>query len=288
MANVINMPIRMGVLADLAPASAPPALSKQSPFYGVERGEEIAGTYRAHDTRAAVGKAIHSRGGKEVLSLIHEAIDSGILKPTGAATKKPTLRVLIPDGPVKYCAQFNLMKQKQRAHIRDVLWPIVLANKEAVIANPGNLEAIVNGHKHKQVTAIAAAMREEETARKVVESWRSGEHECIMFGVRLWPRMDNHFGSYDYDQVRAAAWYFRDFNEWMSQSRIGQLPGSRAIYARLSVKWFGEYLVRAYSVNEREKMQKVFSLVRTIAGLLDKAPDAECIYPVSPKVEGQW
>jgi hypothetical protein len=264
------------------------ALSKRSPFYRVERGEEIAAIYRAHDTRATVAKAIHGRGGKEVLSLIMEAIDGGILTPTGAATQKATLRLLIPDGPIRYCTQFDLTNRKQRAHVRNVLWPIILANKAEVIASPGDLENIINTHRDKKVAELAAAKRQEHTTRKVAEVRSSGQDECIMFGVRLWPRLDNHFGTYDYDQIRAAAWYFRDFNEWMSQSRIGQSPGSRAIYARLSVKWLGEYLLRAYTATDREKMQKVFSLVRTIAGLLEKAPEAECVFPVSPKVEGQW
>ena len=190
--------------------------------------------------------------------------------------------------PPIYCARYDLTNREQRAHVRDILWPIILANKEAVIANPSDLEAIIKAHGQKHAAASAALRREAEVKRKVVEIKSAGQEECIMFGVQLWPRPGNDYGTYDYDQVRAAAWYFRDFNDWMSQSRIGQSPGSRAIYARLSVKWFGEYLVRAYPATEREKMQKVLSLVRTMAGLLEKAPDAECVYPVSPKVEGQW
>jgi hypothetical protein len=167
MTNVIDMPRPKGVAAHLEPVPAPLVLSKQSPFYGVERGEEIAATYRSHDTRAVVGKAIHDRGGKDVLSLIYAAIDLGILKPTGAATKKPTLRLLIPDAPPTYCAKYDLRNRKQRNHVRNVLWPIILANKDAVIANPRDLEAIINAGMQKQQQVVAAAKRQYETKRQV-------------------------------------------------------------------------------------------------------------------------
>ena len=51
----------------------------------------------------------------------------------------------------------------------------------------------------------------------------STECEVILFGERLWPRADN--ATYDFDQLRAAVWYFRDLNNWLSGSRDGASVG---------------------------------------------------------------
>ena len=68
------------------------------------------------------------------------------------------------------------------------------------------------------------------------------QREVIMFGARLWPRVEHQFGTYDYDQICAAIWYFRDLDGWVQGSISGKTPGSRAIIARLSTRWPQEYI----------------------------------------------
>src|SRR5690349_21511776 len=201
MTNLIDMPRPTAVLGHLdEPVPAPPALSKQSPFYGVQRGQEIAATYRSHDTRAVVGKAIHGRGRKEILSLIFEAIDAGILKPTGAATKKPTLRLLIPEAPAKYCTKFDLTSAASRKRIKGEIWPAVLAHKDEVLGNPSKLESIVERWRRERHAARVTAAKVEEVKRHIVANTAAGQEPCIMFNVTLWPRpSDSPLGEYDYD-----------------------------------------------------------------------------------------
>jgi hypothetical protein len=282
MMNVIALPTPEKVSADKT--GNPPPLDRRSPFRGWERGEEIAATYHSHDTRAVVGKAINGRGGKEVHALILGAIDAGILTPPGIATKRPSLRLLIPNGPRDFCMQLDLTNQAHRKKVREVIWPIIIEHKDEVIANPGNLEAIIKAGQQKKAMAAAALRREEEVQRKVVEIRTAGEQECIMYGVRLWPRVDSTYGEYNYDQIRAAAWTFRDLNSWFDPRMS---PGSKAICMRNLLRWFSLFHRRHYQAGEGGLM-KVFALVGVMADLYAKSPDAECAMPHDPKVEAEW
>jgi hypothetical protein len=55
-----------------------------------------------------------------------------------------------------------------------------------------------------------------------------------MFGRVVWPRLDNLQGEYDYDQIRAAIWTFRDLDNWNRQIKTDNRVGSRAIRIRLT------------------------------------------------------
>ena len=41
----------------------------------------------------------------------------------------------------------------------------------------------------------------------------------MMFGQTVWPRLDIRQGDYDYDQVRAAIWTFRDYESWNQMAK---------------------------------------------------------------------
>jgi hypothetical protein len=156
-----------------------------------------------------------------------------------------------------------------------------------VIANPGDLEKIVSDHHHKQVTAIADAKRHAEAERRVAEVRNAGQEVCIMFGVPLWPRPGNEYGTYDYDQLRAAIWTFRDWVNWLDK---GYSPGSKAIMIRNMIRWLVEHHRRVTPTgHEPHPSQKALQLIGTIARLYEKAPDAECsMHPIAPHIEGQW
>ena len=116
----------------------------------------------------------------------------------------------------------------------------------------------------------------------------ANEQEIIVFGERVWPNPDPDPSSYDYDQVRAAVWYFHDLNGWLEQSPIAKNPRARAIYIRNTISWFGQYIGRCDPAHSPHKIKRVFQLVDRFAGLLETSPDAECVLPPPPFIEGKW
>jgi hypothetical protein len=200
--------------------------------------------------------------------------------------KKPTLRLLIPDAPVRYCTKFDLSNAAARKRIRDEIWPAVLAHKDEVLANPADLESIVERWHREQHAARAEAKKVEQVKRAVVAITAAGQEPCIMFGVTLWPRPGNDFGTYDYDQIRAAAWSFRDWERWLDK---GSSPASKAICIRNMVRWLVALHDRVNPASvEPHAVRKALSLIGTISKLYEKNPTGECRIPCDPKIEGQW
>jgi hypothetical protein len=154
----------------------------------------------------------------------------------------------------------------------------------AFIAHPEHLEEIVKAHwRQEQETANREAT--ERDIEQAMHDLPRGQEKLVLFGSLLWPPVAEEFRrlEYDYDQVRTAAWYFRDINKWLRN----ESPASRAIYIRLSTRWFQEYLDRCNSAGG--SIKRVLSLIRLMARLLENNPDGECVYPISPyNGEGQW
>jgi hypothetical protein len=195
-------------------------VSKRSPFHGWERADEVAATYLAIKARCDLGKIINARGGKEIWSLILAAIDAGFLTATDICFSKATLRILFPSANRAYCGRFNLAVPRDRANVRDIILPAAIANREAVLVEPEQLEAIVNAHQQRLIGADQAARKQQRVA-DALAAMPDNEQEIIMFGERIWPNLDSS-SSYDYDQVRAAVWYFHDLNGWLEQSPIAK------------------------------------------------------------------
>jgi hypothetical protein len=88
-----------------------------------------------------------------------------------------------------------------------------------------------HGSAHMRNQVMAA--RQAQEARKNAAAVRrlpSSECEVIIFGERLWLRPDN--ATYDFDQLRAAVWYFRDLNTWLTGSHDGRKrTAARAIWS---------------------------------------------------------
>jgi predicted transcriptional regulator len=145
-------------------------------------------------------------------------------------------------------------------------------------------KTIIEGKTYKE----AASDSGHAATRKAKQSnGEGGQREVMMFGVRLWPIVEHQF-TYDYDQLCAAIWYFRDFDNWLKGTISGRNPGSRAIIARLSTRWPQEYIGHACPADEtRGKIKKVYQLVHLLAGLLEKNPEGECVVSPSPMIEGQ-
>jgi hypothetical protein len=109
----------------------------------------------------------------------------------------------------------------------------------------------------------------------------SVEQEIVFYGTRLWPRLPTAT-QYDYDQIRAAVWTFKDFHSW-NMTTNDTAPGSIALRTRFLVKWFSVYLIR---INGRENpMARIFNLMKWLSSLYEQAPDAECKWPMHPHAE---
>jgi hypothetical protein len=197
-----------------------------------------------------------------------------------------TARVLFPNSPRTFWQKYNLTDARSRVHVRDVIMPAAIANREAILAAPKQIEEILAAHMRKEGIAARQANEERKHA-EALQRLPSTECEVIIFGERLWPRPDN--ATYDFDQLRAAVWYFRDLNTWLSGSRDGASVGSRALILRLTTKWFGEYVQRAIeSSRDQAKIRRVFTLIDQLTRLLERNPEGECRWPPTPTAEGQW
>jgi hypothetical protein len=288
-ANPPSIPASAPQVASEIASPPPPVkpLSKRSPFYGKKRANDVAAVYLSVDARADIGRVVNAPGGKEVWSLILTAIDAGFLTPTETEFTSATLCILFPRGDRTYCRRFNLANAKDRQQVIARIMPAALANQDAVLAAPGQLEQIVAAYwQRRQDVAREAAARERVSA--ALQAMPADQREVFMFDTRLWPRVDPQHGEYDYDQLCAACWYFVDLDAWLSGSISGKSPGSRAIITRLSTRWMQEYIDRSYSVEARGKIKKVYQIVQLIAGLLERNPEGRCVVPPTPKIEGQW
>lgn len=269
--------------------SSPPAkpLKRDHPFHGFERAEEVTAIYASIDARGTIGKALRGRGGKVIWSLILQAIDEGFLRRTETQFATANLRILFPGIPKAFGAKFDLTSVDKRQQVRDIVMPAAIANREVIIASPEQMESILITHAQRQHEAV----REQATRRRVDEAVRampSDQREVIVYGVRLWPRIEHRFGSYEYDQLCAAIWYVKDLDAWLQGGASGNSVRSRVILIRHSTRWPEEYIERSIGVDERTKIKKLYQLVHTIAGLLESNADGECIIPPTPKIEGQW
>lgn len=267
------------------PKSKP--LKRDHPFHGFDRGDEVTAIYASVDARTTIGKAVRGRGGKEIWALILQAVDAGFLTRTETQFATMNLRILFPCIPKAFGNRFDLIAPKDRQKVRDDIMPAALANRTAILASPERMEFILIAHGRAQEDAArnrAAKRRVDDALRAMPVSQR----EVIMFGERVWPRVDHRLGSYEYDQLCAAIWYFSDLNSWLESSTSGASAKSRAIIIRLSTRWPEEYIDRACDGDARAKMKKVYSLVHTITRLLEDNPGAECVMPPTPKIEGQW
>jgi hypothetical protein len=100
---------------------------------------------------------------------------------------------------------------------------------------------------------------------------------------RLWPHNDQ-FGTYTYDQIRCAAWTFRDWNTWLDKSYS---TGSKAIYFGNMVRWLLQYHDKRIG-GESPRLRKAIALVATIGRLQMENPKGQCVIPCDPKREGEW
>jgi hypothetical protein len=237
------------------------------------------------NTRTTLGKVCCAYGGRAIWDLILDTIDAGLLTTNHAAIRVANLRLLFPAAPTTgYVQRFDLTKAADRKIIRDVILPAAAANREAVSANPADLERIVARHGQPDPVVLKAA-RQEAALKRATDA---GQQKIVAFGEVMWPHEQ---GLYDYDQIRCAIWLLQDF-EILFKAPANQSPGSRADYIKVSMIWLNQYIARMKTTvpaeQHADKMLRVLAMLHKLADLMQRNPTGECVFPYSPKVEGEW
>jgi hypothetical protein len=95
-------------------------------------------------------------------------------------------------------------------------------------------------------------------------------------------RIEERNGEYDFEQLKAAIWYFRDLDAFL----IGHPDAhSRAIQIRYSTKWFDNYFSHITDGDVRRKIRGVFQLVHWLTVLMENNPVGECRPPPMPVID---
>ena len=152
--------------------------------------------------------------------------------------------------------------------------PAAIVNREAILAEPDRIEEIIDDYRREQKEEVYKQVQTQQLA-KAVSQLPVTQQQVVVFGETLWPVVDS---SYDYDQLRAAVWYFRNISGLLSDGRDNSI-GSIAIGIRQSIKFLSEYATHR---SDQKKMQTIFSLVRNVTILWEQNPKAECKWPMYP------
>ena len=258
-------------------SSHEPKFEPRNSFYKLPRGKEINAVYLGESAHAKIGKAVHARGGRELWQMILDAVDAGFSTPNrNATTKSLTLRVLFTSWPPeklpgKFVNRYNLADPRHRRFVRDVIWPIALANRDAVLADPTCLERLVmNRDRQEQTTP-------QVTPQPKVPALPPNEYPCTMYGLNIWPRPVT--ASYDYRQARAATWLFHDLMNMMVNSPVYTTPKGRARAIRFALRTL------AYCGDQSTK--DIVTLTTAIATAMEAHPDAPCD-PMPKPTDNVW
>jgi hypothetical protein len=256
---------------------------KDTPLAMYPRCEEISALYTSN-TKIVLNRVLETSAGKEIWELILTAFDQGFIRPSRASEKHHfSARMLFTDSPVRSeLSALDLSKSEHRKRLREVILPAAIANREAILAAPARIMEIIEAHDRKTREAVEKKEQERQIA-EAVSKMLPGHEEIITFGEHLWPANGNF---YDYDQVRAAVWYFREIEGFLVGSSGPDSVTSCAIKIRQSIKWLWEY---AYYRSDQKKMHTVLDLVDKITRLWERNPEGKCKWPSYPVMqEGKW
>jgi hypothetical protein len=257
-------------------------VSRRSSLHGLPRAAEIAAIFQNKDTHCRIAKVV--KGQPEIWELMLAALDGGIMVRNKriVGQHRASLRMLFPNAPLKLAQQIDLRKGPERAFVRDLLLPAMIADRKALLKNPNRLVPIMHQcGRHHIVTRRQE--RHKEAAQQALASMPSGQSEVIMFGERLWPRTHDRHGSYDFEQLTAAVWTFREFETALCVGHRDQ-PQSRGILIRHSTKFLNEYCSRMGEAANGLRM--VLRLVHLLTTLMVRNPDAVCRPMPAPAIDG--
>jgi hypothetical protein len=256
------------------------SLSRKNPLYGREGASEVYKTFLNHHTRTALNEALKGRYGKELRELILAAIAEGFARPTNYSTKTFNAKALF-GGYGENLRGFDLANVRDRRQFKEEVWPMALANKEAILANPEKVDHILDEYKSKRQTEARDQLEQTRFA-KAVALLPAHEQTIVCYGERFWP-IDGSY--YDYDQICTAVWYFRNQADMLEATNDNSVT-SRAIGVRYSIKWLSEYAT--YRTKDQKKLATICQLVRHVSQAWEKNPEGECKWPPFPHQEGKW
>ena len=272
------------------PGAASRGLIKSNNMHGLDRAEEVMNLFQAKNTRASIGHAVKSPGGSALWKLILEAVDAGFATPNSANInmhRKLSPRILFPHttllGSSSFIVSYDLSIPRQLDIFKRTIWPVALANREALIADPNRLQEFVEKARREQHGQVV-----EQRAVAKVAALPSREQEIIMYGLRLWPVVDG--STHTYDQARAACWSFNDINRLCELSKAhGDDARARGQQIRFSTRWYSQFVDRAVTdLESRHAINGVYALVHAISFAMEKNPDGEIKSPMRPYSEGKW
>jgi hypothetical protein len=271
-----------------AEPTPPPKITSRSMLSHVPRGAELAAVFQHEKARTLLGNLYKQRGGQSIIQLVFQALDAGLILPNELAPHVPTLTLLFPQAAQSpsLARQYRLDNQADRKHVRDVVLPAMIACRDQLLAAPERAREILAEHE-AQLKAKVRTEADQKRREQAITQMQPREQELVMFGQTVWPRVDERQAPYDYDQVRAAIWAFRDLYSWNRQVTQDNSPGSIGIRIRLSTKWYGEYLLRTDRTRENP-LRRIFSLVHWFSKLMEQNPQAECKWPGYPTAEAEW
>jgi hypothetical protein len=257
-------------------------MAKRNPLSQKPRGQEVWLLYNNHSTKSALNKAVTGRNGQEVWSLILEAIDHGFLRPNEDASHTFSARLLFTGSPKKSSlSQLDLAIPTDRKRVQEVIMPAAIANKKAVLSDPHRIEEIIETYRRTQNLAAQKEAKAREIS-EAVNQMPGTQQQVVAFGEYLWPTTND---GYDYDQLRAAVWYFRGMEGFLRGGRDNSVE-SIALMIRNSIKWLSEY---ATYRSDQKRMSAIFTLVRRISVAWEQNPQGECKWPGYPMgEEGKW
>jgi len=136
----------------------------------------------------------------------------------------------------------------------------------------------------RHYVATQGQVQREEAVQRALISMPSGQTEVIMFGERLWPRTHDRYGSYDFAQLTAAVWTFREFDTALCVGHRDETR-TRAILIRHATKFLDRH-ANLIGGEAGDGLRMVLRLIHLCTVLMEKSPDAECRPMPAPAVDG--
>jgi hypothetical protein len=268
--------------SDREPHHGADGLSRRSSLYGLPRAAEIAAVFQNKDAHCRIAKVVKEQ--REIWHLMLAALDGGVLVPNHriVGQHQASLRMLFANAPLKLANQIDLRKAPERTFVRDLLLPAMIADRRALLKSPERLEPLMR-QCGRHYIATQKQVHREQAAQQALVSMPSGQTEVIMFGERLWPRMHDRYGNYDFEQLTTAVWTFREFETALCVGHRDQ-PQSRGILIRHNTKFLNEYCSRMGEAGN--SMRMVLRLVHLLTTLMERNPNAECRPMPAPAIDG--
>ena len=250
-------------------------ISARHPFRGYDRAGEVAAIYRHGKTRSMIGAAINKR--KQIWPLILQVIDAGLLAPTEGVREQPDLGILFPNAPLGFRRRFDLTDKQDLQAVKEQILPAVLANREAIVADPERIEEIIKSHA-QQLRAQADAERIAQRIETAKATLKANEREVLMFGHRFWPIIDIAHPdlAYNYEELRHAVWTFRELHT-ATRLSSDDSPKSCGVRIRHIIKFLNGY------TNAR-----VMQLLVEMSRALQKNPEGKEQLPDMPNLDRSY